>query len=359
MQNYYYIQFVSYLPLIFLFVFTFLKRKRGYSASIPFYWIVFLEFFLILYIAFYPPELTPDKMDYAERFVWISQMTGPSEYKDGGWLIYMRFCHWLTSGNLILFFTITASIYVLSYLLFARTYFPPQSLGYFIVMVAGCLGFFNYGTNVIRNGIAIAILLIALSLKNKTVYKVVLLIIAMSFHKSVFIPIFAFAAAFFVKKEKYALMVWIICLLFSIANFDLEPVFESFGFIDKRIESYGASIANESSYEKGFRIDFLIYSTIPILLVWYYKRMKLKVTKLYWHICRSYLLTNSVWLLAIRIAYSDRLAYLSWFMIPFITLFPVVYEPKRFRNPQLLILIIMYIFMGVSVALGIRSMLRN
>lgn len=351
--------FLSYLPIVLLLIFTFVKRRKRQVSPMPLSVVALLELCLVIYIAFYPPELTADKMDYYYRFLNIDQTYDISEYKDPGWMIYMRLCHLLTFGNVYVFFIITASIYVLSYYFFAKRYLPKYTIGYFIVMSAGCLGFFNYGTNVIRNGVAIALLFFAVSLKFKLPIRIAIIVAALLIHKSVFIPLFAFFAAFYLKKEKTALYIWLLCLFLSIIEINLEPIFETVGFIDQRIVSYGASINSESSYEKGFRLDFLLYSVAPIIIAFYYKRKKYKINTLYWQVFRAYLLSNSIWLLAIRIAYSDRLAYLSWFMIPFVTLYPVAYEPSRFRNPQIFLLRVMYLFMGVSVALGIRSMLKG
>ena len=66
---------------------------------------------------------------------------------------------------------------------------------------------------------------------------------------------------------------------------------------------------------------------------------------------------NDNWLLVIRIAFSDRVAYLSWFMIPFIVLYPVLNYPLRFKHPQTIVLYIMYTLIGVNIFLSSRSII--
>ena len=72
---------------------------------------------------------------------------------------------------------------------------------------------------------------------------------------------------------------------------------------------------------------------------------------------KMYLYCNSVWLLVIRMAYTDRMAYFSWFLIPFICLYPVITYQKAFKHPQRVVLLFMAVFMSVRLLLSLRSVL--
>ena len=172
------------------------------------------------------------------------------------------------------------------------------------------------------------------------------------------IPFVAFISSKFIKQTKLAVFFWVLCLVLSAANFDMGMIFENIGFVDERVDRYVSTIDDVGGiYKKGFRIDFLLYSIAPMIISFYYISIKKIKDSRYKHIVRSYLLANAIWLLAIRIAFSDRLAYLSWFMIPYLTLYPIIIHNYKFRLPQQILLLVMYVFMGVNLALSLRSVI--
>lgn len=172
------------------------------------------------------------------------------------------------------------------------------------------------------------------------------------------IPFVAFVGSKFIKQTWLAVLFWGVCLILSAANFDIGLIFENFGFVDERVDRYVSTIDDGGgNYNKGFRVDFLLYSIAPMMISFFYLYIKKIKDARYNHLVRTYLLANAVWLLAIRIAYSDRLAYLSWFMIPYLTLYPVIIHNQKFRFPQQILLFVMYLFMGVNLALSLRSVI--
>jgi hypothetical protein len=142
---------------------------------------------------------------------------------------------------------------------------------------------------------------------------------------------------------------------------DLGPIFENFGFVDERVDKYIGSMDSEedSNYKKGFRLDFVIYSVVPILISLFYIWKKKINDRFYNRIVGTYLWANSVWLLAIRMVHTDRLAYLSWFLIPLLTLYPIFNYQHRFKRPQRLALFIIYMFLGVNLLLSLRSVFQE
>jgi hypothetical protein len=50
----------------------------------------------------------------------------------------------------------------------------------------------------------------------------------------------------------------------------------------------------------------------------------LRSDPLYARLVNTYLLTNGLWVLVIHASFSNRFAYLSWFMMPWILLYPFV-----------------------------------
>ena len=104
-------------------------------------------------------------------------------------------------------------------------------------------------------------------------------------------------------------------------------LFSSLGF-DDRMSSY--SQASESTMSRfshtGFRWDFLLYSAMPVWMAWYvrYKGIQDKTFTL---LANTYIIANSFWIMVIRAAYSNRFAYLSWFLYALVLAYAVVRVP--------------------------------
>lgn len=346
-----------YLPIIFLLVFVLTVSSKKQILRVSNLWTLAFVVVMILATAYYPEELNYDKPRYTNMYFNTLLYGENYEFRDPGWIVYNRVCGILFGNSIDLFYILTAILYVGGTYIAGVKFFGKDAVGYLVVMAAGCLGFSNYGTNVIRSGVALSLVLIAISINCKLVYKIVIVIIALSFQKSMIIPIFAFIGARFIKPIWVVSIVWLLCLFLSAVNFDMGPLFESVGFVDERIERYADTIngMGGGTYEKGFRWDFLLYSLAPIVIAFYHLfKTKLSDT-FYISLIKAYLLANSVWLLAIRMDYSDRLAYLSWFLIPLVTLYPVVKYPQKFLRPQRVLVSMMLIFMGVRIVLALRN----
>lgn len=357
-----FLSILLFLPFFLLCVCMCLPARHGNLATISNKWVLFFTFLFVISIAFFPEELSVDKFRYTRMYFQTLIYGNSIEFRDIGWVGYNSLCGWIFGRNYEWFYLLTSLIYVFGFYFFAYRYFPKRYIGYFLLMSVGCLGFSSYGTNVIRAGIAISLLLFASSLKLKKYIRIgitiLIVMISLSFHKSMIIPIVAFMFAKFFDKIWVPLLIWAICLVLSMSNFDMGPLFESVGFIDERVESYANSIDDiGSNYNKGFRFDFLIYSVVPLIFAFYYILQKNISDSTYTQCVRMYLLANGIWLLAIRMAYSDRLAYLSWFLIPFITLYPVINYRKAFRGPKTVVFSVMYIFMGLKILLSMRQYL--
>ena len=352
-------QILFYFPIIFVLYYSLKTSQQHQLAKVSNILILLFVLLTIYTIAYYPEELTYDKPRYTNMYNNVLKY-GEHEFRDPGWIAYNKICVYLFGDNIDYFYLLTATIYVGTFMGIGIYLFPKDTMGYYVVMTVGCLGFMNYGTNVIRAGAALSIVLIAVGLKCRMFYKIILLIIALSFQKSVIIPVVAYFGAKYLKPVWGALAVWVICLLLSVANLDMGPLFESFGFVDERVERYANTInsVGDGRYEKGFRWDFLIYSFAPIVIAYYFVIKKKISDKFYLQLLKTYILANAVWLLAIRMAYTDRLAYLSWFLIPLVTLYPVLRYPQKYLHPQRIIISLMLIFIGVRIALSLKHNLQ-
>jgi hypothetical protein len=107
-------------------------------------------------------------------------------------------------------------------------------------------------------------------------------------------------------------------------------LFSSLGF-DGRMSGYSetaetsVSIMNRFS-RSGFRWDFLLYSAMPVWLAWYV-RYKGIINKTFNLLANTYIIANSFWVLVCRVAFSNRFAYLSWFLYAFVIAYAVIRLP--------------------------------
>lgn len=254
-------------------------------------------------------------MYYGERF-WFNWDTEN--------IIFDNLIAWMASLKIDVtyFFLLMAFIYFGCMLWACMKLFPKDSILAFVVYL-GALSTFSFGTNGIKAGVAASIFLVALaySKENKTM-AILFLLLSIGFHHSMLAPIVAFVVAYFYKKPKTYLYGWLFCLLSAILHITIFMNFFS-GFTDE----HGAEYLNEETENavlnvSGFRPDFILYSAIPIFIGYYLINTKKIKDKTYHFLWCVYTLTNCVFLLCTYGSFINRIAYLSWLMLPFVLLYP-------------------------------------
>lgn len=212
---------------------------------------------------------------------------------------------------------------------------------------------FSYGTNGIRNGMACAMVMLAIAYAAKDKNYIVaatICFLASGVHRSTLLPTTAlWIAIFIIKNPKYALIFWLVAIPISlVAGEPIMKFFMNLGF-DDRMSGYGSGATDkgvEFAYT-GFRWDFLLYSSMPVLMTWYVNQKCTKFASLtnkqdnsvpdgtgviadseslrvFNTISTVYLLCNSFWIMVINASYSNRFAYLSWFIYPLILAYAVI-----------------------------------
>lgn len=164
----------------------------------------------------------------------------------------------------------------------------------------------------------------------------ILFVLAVMFHKTLLLPVFAYAITYFYNNPKFYLMCWLSAIPLSIALGSFwESLFASIGFADDRLSGYLVSDDIEQA-SNSFRFDFLFYSAFPVFAGWYFIFKKQFNDKIYFQLFNTYLITNGFWILVIRANFSNRFAYLSWFLMSLIIVYPFLKE--WFFNKQHIIL---------------------
>lgn len=217
----------------------------------------------------------------------------------------------------------------------------------------------TYGVNGLRNGLACSIVTLAIifAAKDKNyVITVVLCFLALGIHKSTLLPMAAMVGALFIiKKPQIALTFWLISIPLSLAaGGPISNFFMGLGFDDRagQYMSGNGIEAGTSVGKTGFRWDFLLYSAMPVWLIWHVqktikrKRQQMggektieeeesgvygagiladaESMRVYNVLAVIYLLANAFWVMVIKANFSNRFAYLSWFLYPLVIAYPVI-----------------------------------
>ena len=167
-----------------------------------------------------------------------------------------------SNSNLPLFFPFISLAYVLT-ALWAMTILVPRNPMLGMIFVLGSLMFFTFGVNGIRNGMACHLILLAIAFLLQSNYPGAAIVAA---------------AASSIVRGPHA----------------------------------------------GLRWDFLLYSAMPVLLG--YNVLIKRGMRENWYrvLFNTYCMANAFWVLVIRAAFSNRFAYLSWFLYPAIIAYPLI-----------------------------------
>jgi len=243
------------------------------------------------------------------------------------------------------FFTVIEAFYVLSALWAVRRLMPKNPL-LGMVFMCGSLMFFTFGVNGIRNGMACHLVLLGMSflLSSNYIAAAILAIAGFFIHRSVALPIASIIAArWIVKEPRHGLSIWIASIFLSLLGGSVFiNLFASLGF-DDRMESYGIeNSAGQFGFSStGFRWDFLLYSSVPVILGYVVLIKKNLRENWYRVLYNTYCLANAFWILIIRTSFSNRFAYLSWFMYPVIIAYPLtmmhLWEDQDRKTAQILL----------------------
>ncbi|WP_405292908.1 EpsG family protein [Algibacter sp. Ld11] len=280
---------------------------------------------LVLYIGLRPihGEFV-DMMTYNKAFLQFQtgvRTTAPEG--DLGFGYFLVLCSKIMSVEL--FFFICAIIYILPLYIASKNWFPEYYFFIFLLLVAS-MSFWTYGVNGIRNGMATSLFILAISYvyKNKKL-AILFFIISLSFHKSMYLLMISYIITFYIKEPKFYYFFWFLAIVLSISMGGVwEMVFANLGFGDDKLTSYLTTEVDSKKFRStGFRYDFLIYSAAPLIISYFYVFKKKFHDLQYNRVLHTYMIANGFWIMIIRANFSNRFAYLSWFLMAIVIGYPL------------------------------------
>lgn len=304
-------------------------RLRGYAST------MFLGLYAVWYIGNRP--LLGEYMDMIQ-YSWDFELVQRGyrvEYQDLIWNFFIN-----SMGRIVTmkqFFVICSFLYVYPLYLSIRK-LSLQNPYVLFLMILVSFSFWGYGVNGIRNGIATSLVIAAFAFHERKPLSLGILVLAFGFHGSVIIPLIGYLLSFTRLNLVKYLRFWVLAIPLSlIFGGILELLIGQLNWIDNRVSYL------DSNFNGGtFRWDFLLYSTAGVLAITYNLRRGFKDV-FYDHISKVYLFSNGLWVLLIRANFTNRFAYLSWFLLAFVIFYPTsLGSESRYNTLILSLCVIVY-----------------
>lgn len=314
-----------------LLYFNVLQRKnalRLINRNNTSYTVLLYAVLYIFVIGFRPVSIAfGDMTVYAKGFRDFSGMVEMKAFnRDSLFYTFMWLCSHVMSVRW--FFFIVEIIYVVPIIIAChRLFYRNSDIG--LLFCLSAFSFFSYSVNGLRNGIALSLVFLAITfIQGNILDKIICGIIsffAISMHASAALPVVCMLIACIIKKPRFLFYFWASSIIISlIGGNTVANLFASLGF-DDRITDYIHPDVEEDLYTvNGFRWDFLLYSAAPILLGWYIIVKRKIIDSTYFLLLGTYILANAFWIMVIRAEFSNRFAYLSWFLYPIVLAYPLL-----------------------------------
>ena len=273
---------------------------------------IFAAFLILLYtvsVGSRDSSVGLDSINY--RYAFESTISGGFEL---GFNIILNSLKYFSTSYHFLFIFIAILTGILFFLA-GKILFGARYILLFTVILITFPFFYSVSSNVIRQGLALGIILFTYSvsskLQSKFNYKLfIVIILSAGIHFPTAAIMLPLAINFRINKILY---VWLGLVSISLFG-DYYAGFLA-QFVSGRFVAY---LANDSfiDYTTGFRWQFVLFSAMPIALLLLKKHNEMNLP--YRRIFDTYLVINGASLLFNFLPYFDRFLLPSWMMMPFI-----------------------------------------
>ena len=338
---YYFSIYMCVVMLLTLMKFSEMQTMRGYTVLYhrdDYKPMIFFSLFFILLFGFRPiTDIFGDTVMYNASYK-IFQTYGVTEgdlpaEMNSDWLFYwgMFYCAQVIDINY--FLAIVMYFYIVMMFTGCRK-LDSRHGATLMLFCIGAFSFYTYSVNGIRNGVACSFVILALGsmCRGNRVWPIVFSLIAISCHKSTALPLVCMFFTYFVRNPKLMYLTWFGAIALSLAFGEtLGNLFSLLNYDDRLAANMqrGEDVAAEwgIELENRFRWDFLLYSSMPIILGAYTLFVRKVYNNTYLILLGTYIYANSFWVLVIRGLFSNRFAYLSWFIYPIVLAYPLFNLP--------------------------------
>ena len=165
------------------------------------------------------------------------------------------------------FFLLIAIIYFVGISWACSLLFPKDKFVSILVYLSA-FSSYSYGTNGIKAGAAASLFLVAVALyeRRQWVWLIVMMLLSYGMHHAMILPIVAFWVCVLVKDPKLFLGFWVVCFVLSLFHVTFFQELMA-GLVNEHGAEY---LKGAGGYVKqifgGFRIDFVLYSIVPMVV---------------------------------------------------------------------------------------------
>ena len=177
-----------------------------------------------------------------------------------------------------------------------------------------------------KAGAAASLFILALAYRENLKVCIPLILVSWGFHHSMQLPVAAFVLTLFYKNPKVYLAFWMICLFIAMAHVTFfQNLFA--GMTDESGSRYLTEDTDDWGGKSGLRLDFILYSAMPIWAgYWAMYKKKMRLSEMYLCLLSLYMFINAIWMLCMYAQFTNRIAYLSWFLYPVVLIYPFLNE---------------------------------
>lgn len=275
-----------------------------------------------------------DTVNYANTFYNHAESLSPFVWRwQTEWLFHNMLRWFAKYSDIHTFFTVCSLIYCGSLWWAMKRMFKSYYYIPFIVILS-MFTFWQYGVNGIRNGMGASLFILALSYIDNLPLAILIALTGVGMHSSVAMMIGAAGIAWLFNNSYYYLAGWLLSVVLSyFAGMTIQSYIAGWGVItgDDRFTGYMTGenqIGEIVQTTMEFRWDFLLYSAMAVFVGYYFIFVRKFKDEYYHWIYNIYLITNAFWVLVIRSSYSNRIAQISWFIMPIVLIYP--FMKRRF-----------------------------
>ena len=269
-----------------------------------------------------------DMLNYAYLFNKFSGHIADIDWSGEWGLPFIAYICKLFDWSATSYFLLIAVGYTICQADAVKKLLPENGLMAFLFILSS-FSFWGFASNGIRNGLGCAVVMLAIACMIQKEYLQAMLwaFLAFVIHRSTALPIMMLMISYYViKSPKQAIYFWLTSIVLSLfAGNALISFFAQLGF-DDRMTMYATNTYQQFS-RSGFRWDFLLYSSVPVALTWYITQNKGIHDATFNILANTFILSNAFWIMVIRASFSNRFAYLSWFLYPVVIAYALIRIP--------------------------------
>jgi len=308
----------------------------------------------VLYIGLRPisGKYFGDTSTYAQAYKLLQEGKDVKIEKDFMFNYFMAFCSKIIDVHT--FFLALDILFILPMFFFSKRYFGKYWFFVFFLFIGSFLTWAS-GTNGLRNGLGTSFFILALCFYNRKLIMYMLFILSYFMHASLIITIFAYLVSGSYKDPRKYIYIWLIAIPLSIlGGSSWTNFFGNLGFEDRTAGYLTNSDENMKQFSKtGFRWDFLLYSATAVLAGAYFIFKKKIIDTFYIHLFGIFCIANAFWILVITAAFSNRFAYLSWFLMPVVIAYPML-RYKIWKDQYKTFAVVMFLYFMFTFVMNVK-----